>query len=1170
MTNRDNHIQVSFANYEDLTTRLVLLPRIEDEGIGAVVASFEPDSLVVPSSSPPSANHSINEIPAVVRNSSNDNSDECRDDETKKGSLSDAKATQPSKNLLVGGILVGPHNSKENWKNTDFATVLAALRGQTGPIVLELEIPPTNDSGTVGGKEHYENEMRLEKNSSTTKAVQEDDVVADMQSVSSDSDLSENSRDKDQDQNEQENTRTAIGTSESTTAAAPISSTLASATVAAAAAAATTETSDDINGNDSKGNNNNTMARWSAWGSRMRAQAQQAAETASLVAAQSYQVAAASRAAAAQKAADAAKQLQQQVSDEEEEEPPCCGLHVQTSLGAFLPLSNPNDNKQGRSIMSSTSVTATSLTSPRSRQSPLNLTTSSVLYVRKSAVESCPARGYTYQWYKGLPESKNRSGSSLGEDWMLLPGANSAAFQPSTTEVGYKLLCLVTIDPSVNTSLMDSDSDSDSEDDDSRADTKSKKPRTMRCVTPDVVAADLSLFNGTRQALVRGQGAHFGGLVGQGKAQGRTFSIRVEMGSPSEPSSRKGAHGQNSVCSCVKIDQVSGETAEPLHSEPFYNVSAQSNHAMSKHVALHFRATDLVNSASLLSALVTDDGLLELVAPNRFARESLLLAIGIANFKEEPSRLDATAILFSSGDDEAATEEDESESASEEENGSSSDDEALTSSSASATPSVQSVAVESLAGDLESVTSATASGAPSVQIVAVENTAGHSKQNESRIPKIDELPGTKSELQKIVDDEQSVSSVGDTSTVVSSTSTMLVEVTSVATAMHQTPQKVRDLLGPTDRELELEKELEFLRSKLTKKDKALSEMQRQIAHSDSALQQANRQSAKLQQQLHKSEEDIKSTQRLQKAAERMVDEHVSTMKKLKEDQAVRVSKLNLQIERQAKIIADLEKTVKSHSNEKAVLTAAVEARDSKLVKMAELQASHKELSSRVTQQDQWKNELDESLQRYQELKSDWQKTSEEKVECENELQSVKMKIESLLAESERSKQMSAKWQEELKNVETKNQKLKSERNSYKQKADSLTREISRICKNGKTLSDIEKILADDEARQEEVALLRKQKRKAMEECHIYRRSFEQTRAAQNLMHHAKASPKNKKEDNNFALLLERNVELERLVSELSEYVNAKEMQLETMKQVNSTLNQEVHYLALATMKKDEV
>ncbi len=59
-------------------------------------------------------------------------------------------------------------------------------------------------------------------------------------------------------------------------------------------------------------------------------------------------------------------------------------------------------------------------------------------------------------------------------------------------------------------------------------------------------------------------------------------------------------------------------------------------------------------------------------------------------------------------------------------------------------------------------------------------------------------------------------------------------------------------------------------------------------------------------------------------------------------------------------------------------------------------------------------------------------------------------------------------------------------------------------------------------------------------------------------------------DHNVLRILERSAELERIVSELTEYVGAKEMQLETLKQVNAALEKEIHALAQAHMSKNEV
>jgi hypothetical protein len=140
------------------------------------------------------------------------------------------------------------------------------------------------------------------------------------------------------------------------------------------------------------------------------------------------------------------------------------------------------------------------------------------------------------------------------------------------------------------------------------------------------------------------------------------------------------------------------------------------------------------------------------------------------------------------------------------------------------------------------------------------------------------------------------------------------------------------------------------------------------------------------------------------------------------------------------------------------------------------------------------------------------------------------------------------------------QKLKAERNSHKQKGDSLAKEMSRVCRDGRTIREIEKILADDATRREEVLLLREQKRKALEQVEHFRTAYEQSLCVQRLSGL----------DHDAGKLLERNAELERLLSELTEYLNAKEMQLETMKLVNDTLQSEIRDLAKANMSKNDI
>ena len=95
-------------------------------------------------------------------------------------------------------------------------------------------------------------------------------------------------------------------------------------------------------------------------------------------------------------------------------------------------------------------------------------------------------------------------------------------------------------------------------------------------------------------------------------------------------------------------------------------------------------------------------------------------------------------------------------------------------------------------------------------------------------------------------------------------------------------------------------------------------------------------------------------------------------------------------------------------------------------------------------------------------------------------------------------------------------------------------------------------------------MLRVQKRKALEDAHKYRISYEQLKAAEEVALSIKPDEKETRR------LLERTAELERLLAEMTDYVSAKQMQLDTMVEVNQELQKEIHSLAQANLRQDEV
>ena len=186
------------------------MPRVEDEGIGAVVASYKApeteegvflatggekegkpkDEVEVEELEKDTAGAEV--CPDLEDNNSSNSSEslstECRDEREDGG----AKTTKTHTNYstpsfsLVGSIVVGTSTSKEDWRDIDFATILSVLRCQPGPIVLELLLKPVWEETTL---EEDDNHLRLEKSvsssSSSSSSKKGDDDVADLESISS-------------------------------------------------------------------------------------------------------------------------------------------------------------------------------------------------------------------------------------------------------------------------------------------------------------------------------------------------------------------------------------------------------------------------------------------------------------------------------------------------------------------------------------------------------------------------------------------------------------------------------------------------------------------------------------------------------------------------------------------------------------------------------------------------------------------------------------------------------------------------------------------------------------------------------------------------------------------------------------------------------------------------
>jgi hypothetical protein len=1063
-------LSLEFTDFVDLQTRLLLLPRVEEEGIGAVISSYqETDSPNEPaefssssssSSSFSSATDSESESSQQRQHQAHQQhqhhqhtaepSKEHRDDvEVKSGST---KAFSPEIKM-TGCVLVGigmtrnigttsspssvqvdndDDNNKDNNDDTagnivttDFTDILACIRQQPCPIVLYFEPPPPAQQQQPSPPPQQQIQASAEPN----------EVLS-------------------------------VG-----------------------------------------------MSALSAWGSRMRAQSEKYAKEAA------HGAASLSTAVAVARKQQQQKQLKESESNNHKDNKECpCRMFMQSTSGAFFPVSAQKEK----------------------------VTTSSLLVIRKAATEPCLSRGFSFQWYRSMTHNSDDSvsmasasggggGNQENNEWVLLEGATHSAFQPNATLVGRRLRCIVTTtedddDDDDDNSSDDDSSDTDTDDSIDHHPTQGGAAVVAVCELPDrvVVSADLTLFNGARQALARG--AKFGGLTGRGNASGRTFRVEVALAvNKNNSKNSRRARAPQVVLSSLKIFQVSHNTCESLNVNangddddannddaggdgtnaaansvnsansnacPILQASATADPAISKRFDL-ILPMDSVKPNSMLSALITD-GKFQLEAPNRLTRESFLLSLGIANFKGKPAELDATTILFRED------------------------------------PLTTSMMIDD--HDLASMTSGSSSSVHST-------TPSKASSTSSLLSLVGPVsPSHRGNL--------------DSSTTTPPDSPA--SVRSVESSSEQ--QKTNTKTAAQDRIAEMEEEMLFLRTKLTRKDKVVSELQRQITWSETVFQKTKQSLSTTQQELTQSKQDCVQVQQSLKTAQTTIHSHEASVIRLQGDQSIRLSTFENKLLTQTDKITELEKANRNLQNEKAVLAAAVEARESKLGKMGELQESFEKLSIQVAQTETLRMELFNSNQKYADIQKELERVSQFEKTLQQDLDQAKASAEKLTTRLTEEELKTFSSQAQLASLQKKNQLLKAERNNFKQKNDSLSKEISKLCRNGRTIKEIEKIIGDHEARAHEVEALRKQKRKALEDVHMYRTSYEQSKVAQQL---AGVDYETRK-------ALERNAEMERLLSELTEYLTAKEMQLGTLKQVNAALQAEIHSLAQASLNNNEV
>ena len=822
--------------------------------------------------------------------------------------------------------------------------------------------------------------------------------------------------------------------------------------------------------------------------------------------------------------------------------------------------------------------------------------------------------------------------TTMSSSWIPLQGATGASFQPNTTLVGKKLRCIVTIRPvrgtfsdeedestnkgvpAPNSSAIMGGNDSNRnvndismlEDDNGFADEargsdiyrtplgnlEDEGVEKIVCELAVPIQADMIMFNGARQAMAVKGSASFGNLVGRGggtstntpatatSACGKTF--RIEVGTSTKtvlytpPPSTNNHHPKpqrrfmnvNNVhiyCRSSPQDEYLRLTDVPL-----FQVTARASPKNSKYVDLLFPAippspidddrNDVTATAMEPSthrflseycivdrANCSESGIprLELEAPNRMTRESFLLTLGIAGFRGRPAQLDNQMVLYR--DDEPILRRARNEQQQQLQHNQT---------SAPVTHSVNHYPKNNSRTD-----------SPSPQPQERENfkkgnngDSGRGKNSGQVIS--GNLSLSPSYPPDVIRDSKNVLSPMSCQSNAEDAPQVLKSV-GVCSSIRAVPTMPSAAEANLARLNQLEREMEMLRAKLARKDKIVTELQRQAQGAEDARQKMMHSLAHTRQELKQSQEDCERIQMSKRHVERSMQSHHEATQKLESDHKTAMSGFETKLSKQVDKIAELEKLNRALQNEKAILGATVEARESKLVKLEELQISNSELSKKVAQQGALESQLEETHKKRERLQTELQSRKDAETECRKELEDVKSTIQTIQKRMKGEQEKALSCQNQLEVIQKKNQQLKGERNSYKQKNESLSKEVARLCRGGKNIRDIEKSLADHASLLQETELLRAQKRKALEEAHKYRTSYEQAKAAEEVL-------SLKPDERETRRILERTAELERLLSEMTDYVSAKQMQLDTMKEINEELQREIHSLAQANLRRDEV
>merc|ERR1711865_838039 len=187
---------------------------------------------------------------------------------------------------------------------------------------------------------------------------------------------------------------------------------------------------------------------------------------------------------------------------------------------------------------------------------------------------------------------------------------------------------------------------------------------------------------------------------------------------------------------------------------------------------------------------------------------------------------------------------------------------------------------------------------------------------------------------------------------------------------------------------EMQHEMDLLRAQLTRKDRLVTDLQRQAEKFDMAHHNTRQSLKSAQHQLKESQQDCERVLSSKRHIERSMQSHREATQRAESDHKVVVKEFANKIKERDEKISEMEKQNRVLRNEKAILGASVEARESRLIKMDHLQAKNTELTQRISQQDIILSQMEELQHRNESLLKELESKKKSEISHQKELDAV--------------------------------------------------------------------------------------------------------------------------------------------------------------------------------------